>query len=377
MPKYKFIVDISTDRIIYFTEDENESLITDEYSGCATFSGDLPKGFTSKNCYTFKYKDQQIVNNEVFIPANSFTALKSNKLAALENLNTAVKVVIDNASVFFFDSYLLNDAKNFMNQKTDGQWLDVYCNSHKVSRLAASLSIIEQSKVAEDYLLSLYCFLKRQESIIESFKTAQEFTNFKMFLEKQLQSFVYIAPKHNPGWLCSQEYSFNEELEENYEVIYKEALDILRQGLFTQHTQSEKNSIDDKKIANEWLVFDLLRGNKTGLIDKCPVTWSILSKYPEVYNKKDSCIYFSIAPAGAIIKPHRGPLDIVRARHQLCLTAPKETSLDKVYIQVNDEKRAWSPGKVLSFDDSYIHDVKNLSDEDRIVLLYDSELIKF
>jgi beta-hydroxylase len=42
-------------------------------------------------------------------------------------------------------------------------------------------------------------------------------------------------------------------------------------------------------------------------------------------------------------------------------------------IRVREEVRYWSPGKSLIFDDSYLHEVWNDTDEERIVLFVDFE----
>jgi aspartyl/asparaginyl beta-hydroxylase (cupin superfamily) len=74
-------------------------------------------------------------------------------------------------------------------------------------------------------------------------------------------------------------------------------------------------------------------------------------------------------PAGGIVRPHT--YSHSRIRNQLALVVPEVTPEDEVYIQVGGEKRGWELGKTITFDDSVMHDVKNLSKHNRIVLLYD------
>lgn len=66
------------------------------------------------------------------------------------------------------------------------------------------------------------------------------------------------------------------------------------------------------------------------------------------------------------IKPHCGPHNLRWTAH-LGLVIPKSAS--DCRIRVGNEWRSWSAGKVLLFDDSFEHEVRNDTDEDRVVLL--------
>jgi beta-hydroxylase len=177
------------------------------------------------------------------------------------------------------------------------------------------------------------------------------------------------------GWLNPEDYIFNKELEKNYEIICEEGLNLIQQGLFKDHTQSKESSVQTTKIANMWKVFDLLRLDYHADETLAPVTFSIVKKHKDIYDRYQRCVYFSLVPSGGIVTPHvRGATIHFRARHQLCLKAPKHQNIENVHIDVGGEKRSWTEGKVLSFDDSYLHSVKNLSAENRLVLLYDSNL---
>jgi beta-hydroxylase len=75
-------------------------------------------------------------------------------------------------------------------------------------------------------------------------------------------------------------------------------------------------------------------------------------------------------PGNATVTPHLSSLKhYERYRHQLCLQSVEGAD---AYIEVNGEKRTWTQGKIISFDDAYIHHVKNNSEHTRIVLIYDT-----
>jgi aspartyl/asparaginyl beta-hydroxylase (cupin superfamily) len=91
----------------------------------------------------------------------------------------------------------------------------------------------------------------------------------------------------------------------------------------------------------------------------CPETTAVLESLPRF--EKDHIMFSALNPH-ARIPPHTGPMNgIIRAH--LPLIVP-----DGCYIKVGDDERTWEEGKVLIFDDSFVHQVWNHSDEVRIVL---------
>ena len=66
------------------------------------------------------------------------------------------------------------------------------------------------------------------------------------------------------------------------------------------------------------------------------------------------------------IKPHCGPTNLRWTAH-LGLVVPKSKS--DCRIRVGNEWMSWSAGKVIVFDDSFEHEVRNDTDEERVVLL--------
>lgn len=95
------------------------------------------------------------------------------------------------------------------------------------------------------------------------------------------------------------------------------------------------------------------------------------SRYPETLSaladdtEIAEIIMFSVVKGGGKILPHCGPWNLRLTVH-LGLKVP-----DNTWIRVGDEKRTWTPGKCLVFDDSFEHEVANESDESRVILLVD------
>lgn len=74
---------------------------------------------------------------------------------------------------------------------------------------------------------------------------------------------------------------------------------------------------------------------------------------------------FSELSAGGVIPPHTGGCNAVLSVH-LGLVIPPAAR-----IKVGSEVRGWSPGKVVAFDDSFVHACWNPSSERRICLVWE------
>ena len=68
------------------------------------------------------------------------------------------------------------------------------------------------------------------------------------------------------------------------------------------------------------------------------------------------------------IPPHHGDSNTI-VRHHLGLVVPRDTA--RCRIRVGDEERSWEEGKVLVFDDTYEHEVRNDTPDRRVVLFVD------
>ena len=75
-------------------------------------------------------------------------------------------------------------------------------------------------------------------------------------------------------------------------------------------------------------------------------------------------IFFSLLKPGHHIKPHYG-----LSNHSLTVHLPITTPPNCSLI-VDGEERHWQPGKVIAFDDSFLHEAINGSDEERVVLIF-------
>jgi len=177
---------------------------------------------------------------------------------------------------------------------------------------------------------------------------------------------IYDNTVENPAYLDLTTY-FPEHkiIEQNWQVIYNEINQIIEQSAIPEFHDIDAGqafiSNNDKKA---WNVFVLkLYGfwiSKNA--EKCPKTREIFKDWNHV-----KTINFSILAPGKYIPPHRGPYRGI-LRYQIALEVPRN---GECYIIVGGKRHYWKAGQSVLFDDTYMHEVHNKTDERRIALLLD------
>jgi ornithine lipid ester-linked acyl 2-hydroxylase len=95
----------------------------------------------------------------------------------------------------------------------------------------------------------------------------------------------------------------------------------------------------------------------------CPATARLLARLPDLQNA-----WFSILAPRYHIPPHRGPTRAIIRCH-LGLKVPADAA--NCWLRVDDQICHWQEGRCLVFDDTYEHEVRNDTDETRVVLFLD------
>ena len=171
-------------------------------------------------------------------------------------------------------------------------------------------------------------------------------------------------PWHDTGDITKEGSSAITLLEKNFEIIKKEVLGAFESGLIGSE------GIDDTEnltVNGKWTELNLYHMGRK-FEKNCnilPITTSILEKIPDIVSHVKGATKISVLQPGTIIKPHAGPTN-TRIRLHLGLQVSDEAS-----ITVGNETRTWQEGKVLAFDDSYIHSVAHRGNAPRIALISD------
>jgi beta-hydroxylase len=167
----------------------------------------------------------------------------------------------------------------------------------------------------------------------------------------------------NSPFYDTQQFAWVAQLEQNWEVIKQEAEAALYD--LSKVPPLATISPDHRRIApaNKWRAFFLYGyGYRTeGNCLKCPRTAALVETVPGL-----NSAFFSILAPGTHIAPHTGVTKSLITCH-LGIKVPRDGA--KCQMRVVDQYTGWTPGKALVFDDVYPHEVRNDSDEDRIILL--------
>ena len=167
----------------------------------------------------------------------------------------------------------------------------------------------------------------------------------------------------NAPLLDPADFDWTGELAKHWEEIRDEALAIYR------HRDAipplREISPDHRGIVkdNAWRSFFLIGygHRQEENIARAPRTAELVNRVPGL-----NSAFFSILAPGSEITPHRGVTKAFITAH-LGLVVPNER--DKCWMRVDDRRVGWREGEWTMFDDTYEHEVKNETDETRIILL--------
>ena len=192
--------------------------------------------------------------------------------------------------------------------------------------------------------------------------------------ENLLQNFInglisFCIPKEYNREFLNWEKMYPELkiLEKNWKTIRNEAMKVIKESpeYGTIDNKNKGLSFSDKKY---WKVY-ILKYYKKYISKNCKnvkKTCSLLNKIKPI-----NLAMFSILEKGKTLYPHRGPYRGILRVH-LPLKIPKH---NKTYLKVNNKKHYWKEGKIVAFDDTFIHSVKNPDNiqyaDDRIILFMD------
>jgi aspartyl/asparaginyl beta-hydroxylase (cupin superfamily) len=172
-------------------------------------------------------------------------------------------------------------------------------------------------------------------------------------------------PRERFPWLA--------ELEANTEAIRAEFLRVLAEDSgFEPYMQYDS----DQPLAQwqelnrnpRWSAFHLIKDGRRVLVnaERCPQTMAALAPLPQPHQSgRTPVALFSCLQPQTRIPPHVG-VSNVRLLVHLPLIVPPNCG-----FRVGSQTRQWVPGQALVFDDTIEHEAWNLSDELRVVLIFD------
>ena len=152
-------------------------------------------------------------------------------------------------------------------------------------------------------------------------------------------------------------------LRENWQVIRDEAIQLASEGQIKAADKLNDAGFNSF-FRTGWTRFylkwydDYLPSANT----KCPKTVEILKKTPSI-----KAAMFASLPPGAVLTAHRDPY-AGSLRYHLGLLTPNS---EDCYILVDGQRHTWHDGKDVLFDETFIHEAYNNTDQQRIILFAD------
>ena len=159
-------------------------------------------------------------------------------------------------------------------------------------------------------------------------------------------------------------------LEDNWETIRDEAMELHRNGYFDQTTNADNQSYYDvgfrtfykygwSKFYLKW--YGTLHNSASRL---CPKTTEIVRDIKSVNGAM-----FTVLPPGSKLTRHLDPI-ACSLRYHLGLSTPNHKDC---FISVDGNVVSWRDGEAFMFDETYLHHARNDSDQLRIILMCDIE----
>jgi len=159
-------------------------------------------------------------------------------------------------------------------------------------------------------------------------------------------------------------------LRDNWEVMRAEALSLAEQGDI-KAADSLNDAGFNSFFKTGWTRFYLKWYDDPlpSALRQCPKTVEILQQVPSV-----KAAMFASLPPGGTLNAHRDPF-AGSLRYHLGLVTPND---DDCFILVDGEKHVWHDGQDVLFDETFIHEAHNRTDQNRIILFCDvSRPMKF
>ena len=173
----------------------------------------------------------------------------------------------------------------------------------------------------------------------------------------------------HPFWQ-RDEFDWVPRVEEALTVLQAEARTAITRPMTPYVGETYRADPTWKTLAgrNQWASFHLFKSGER--IPKncaaCPATDALLRSLPlaDIPHHAPEA-FFSVLQPRTRIPPHYGISNIKLTVH-MPLIVPGSCG-----IRVDNEQRTWQPGQCMIFDDSFLHEAWNDSDEVRIVLIFE------
>eukprot|EP00829_Urostomides_striatus_P008261 TRINITY_DN19097_c0_g1_i2.p1 TRINITY_DN19097_c0_g1~~TRINITY_DN19097_c0_g1_i2.p1 ORF type:complete len:254 (-),score=49.11 TRINITY_DN19097_c0_g1_i2:15-713(-) len=161
-------------------------------------------------------------------------------------------------------------------------------------------------------------------------------------------------------------FGFISKIEENTSIIANEFTELRKVYKVNDYRSEDKEHVL-LKGSMQWMQFTESEKSQNTVRKLCPKTSKLLSSIPEILAGTSlGSSYFSVLGPKSTLKPHSGPSNI-KLRCHLPLFPVGDS-----FLRVGGEFKQWEVGKLLIFDESFVHEEENIdADKERIILVFD------
>ena len=218
-------------------------------------------------------------------------------------------------------------------------------------------------------LASMYYVYRLRGNV--RYETVREYVRKGWPIFTPLNCLLYAAtePRARKPFMDAAQFPELSLLQENWEVIRDEGLALQEAGYFDDRNQAGASKYDVgfrsffkygwRRFYLKWYGY-----HHDSAVETCPRTTEILRKAGAVNGAM-----FSLLPPRAILSRHNDPA-ACSLRYHLGLATP---NVDECFISVDGQINSWRDGEAMMFDETYIHNVRNDTDESRLILMCDVE----
>jgi len=225
-------------------------------------------------------------------------------------------------------------------------------------------------------MITLILFCISSMAYVFAYRGQARYTGLTEYLRKGWPMFtpfncllyLFTKPKARPAIMDMEQFPELQEIQDNWKVIRKEAIELMAEGGFDSITDPNAASYYDigfrtfykygwTKFYLNWYGYTHESAKKS-----CPKTIELLSKIPSVNGAM-----FSVLPPSGQLTRHLDPV-ACSLRYHLGLDTPND---DACYISVDNKEYSWRDGEPFLFDVTYLHFAHNDADKSRLILMCD------
>ena len=181
----------------------------------------------------------------------------------------------------------------------------------------------------------------------------------------------YIPRQHHPHWCRQLEEHFSDFLQD-YEILRDTCFGWSKVGCGDRGSGHDDHRVVVGQDWSEYVLFGTGHSECSGASKTRSLIQQILPDAVSLAEQGGGEVIFSRLAPHTHIQAHCGPTNLRWTAH-LGLVVPTLSNTNSIdqscQIRVGTQWHNWEVGKILLFDDSFEHEVRNDADQERVVLL--------